>query len=146
MNSFKNFEAFRQSPKFNSVLYKRGTEQEIILLPTLRTFFQDDTLEPLPDGSHFDFKGKNKFVELKSRSCNRLTYQDTAIGVDKIDYAETLFLGGSKVYFVFQYTDGLYFWEYDPIQKLKLLRYGRIPPKGIPHWFVPVDILTPLIV
>lgn len=144
MNSFKNFETFKQSSKFNVEQYKMGFLAEINLLPTLRTFFRDESIEPLSAGSRFDFQGKNKYIELKSRNCNRLTYKDTAIGVEKINYAETLLLLGAKVYFVFQFTDGLYFWEYESIQKQTILRYGKIPTSGIPHWFIPGNKLTPL--
>jgi len=69
-------------------------------------------------------------VELKTRNCERLTYQDSMIGANKLaeawqkwykDWIETLFL--------FQYTDGLYYvaplkWE-TPRKDYKAWRFDR---------------------
>ena len=70
MNPFQDFAAFQNSPQFNAKLFKIGTKQELLMLPTLKQFFNDDTLVQLPDGSHLDFVGKNQFIELKTRYIN----------------------------------------------------------------------------
>ena len=140
MNPFKDFESFKQSSNFNSKNYQVGTLEESILLPTLCTVFYDTTLRSLPEGSLFDFQGHNKVIELKSRLCKRNTFKDTAIGASKIAYAKQQH--HLKIYFVFQFLDGIYYWEYDPSIKL---RSGKIPTTGIPHWFIPVEILIPVI-
>ena len=138
MNSFENFETFKQSYKFNKQKYDLGILAEKEVLPVLRKFFKDDSLKPLSDGSHFDFKGQNKIIELKSRTCNRHTYRDTAIGVQKISYAKQ---SSVDVYFIFQFIDGLYYWKYNPTDYLRL---GAISTSGIAHLFIPVVLLTQL--
>ena len=138
MNSFTNFENFKNSVKFNKERYDLGIKAEIEQLTTLQQFFKDDTIIPLPEGSHFDFEGNNLLIELKSRRCNRLTFCDTAIGVQKILYAKECH---ENVYFVFQFNNGLYYWKYDPTVELRM---GVISSSGIPHWFIPVEKLTPL--
>jgi hypothetical protein len=140
MNSFENFESFKNSSKFHKSQYHLGISQEAALFPTLKAFFNDDTLEPLPDGSYFDFTGSNKLIEMKSRTCHRLTYSDTAIGVQKIEYASYT---DKDVYFVFKFANGLFYWKYDRKEEL---RYGMIPTTGIPHFFIPTSILSPMIV
>ena len=143
MNSFQDFAAFQNSPEFNQELYDLGTDEEVLMLPTLKQFFNDDTLVRLPDGSHLDFVGKRKFIELKSRYINRLKHDDTAIGVDKIKQVRILHLQGVTSYFVFKFLDGTYYWQFDPTQRLG---YRRLPPREILHYFIPIDKLTPLIV
>ena len=138
MNSFTNFENFKNSVKFNKERYDLGIKAEKEQLTTLRQFFKDYTILALPDGSHFDFVGNDLLIELKSRRCNRLTYSDTAIGVQKILYAKQCH---ENVYFVFQFNNGLYYWKYDPTVELRM---GVISTSGIPHWFIPVEKLTPL--
>ena len=140
MNPFKNFETFKQSPKFNKERYTLGVKAEEEQLHTLRQFFNDDSIIPLPEGSTFDFQGTNKLIELKSRRCKRTAFPDTAIGVPKISYAKQC---KEVVYFVFKYTDGLYYWKYD---KNIQLRLGAISTSGIPHWFIPISLLSPMIV
>ena len=139
MNPFKNFETFKQSLKFNKERYALGVKEEEEQLNTLRQFFNDDIIVPLPEGSTFDFQGKNKLIELKSRRCKRTAFPDTAIGMPKISYATQC---QEDVYFVFNYTDGMYFWKYD---KTIPLRLGAISTSGIAHWFIPIKLLSPLI-
>ena len=139
MNPFKNFETFKQSLKFNKNQYALGVKAEEEQLNTLRQFFNDDIIVPLPEGSTFDFQGKNKLIELKSRRCKRTAFLDTAIGVPKISYAKQC---QEDVYFVFKYTDGLYYWKYD---KTIPLRLGEISTSGIAHWFIPIKLLNPII-
>ena len=139
MNSFENFQSFKNSPKFNKSQYKLGIIEEAALLPTLQEFFKDQTVTPLPDGSYFDFEGDHKLIEIKSRTCHRLTYSDSAIGVQKIEYASNT---NKDVYFVFKFANGLFYWKYDRTEEL---RYGLIPTTGIPHFFIPTSILSPMI-
>ena len=139
MNPFRNFETFKQSLKFNKNQYALGVKAEEEQLHTLRQFFNDYSIVPLPEGSTFDFQGTNKLIELKSRRCKRTAFPDTAIGMPKISYAKQC---QEDVYYVFKYTDGMYFWKYD---KTIQLRLGAISTSGIPHWFIPIKLLSPLI-
>ena len=134
--SFCNFEKFRKTKNFNNKLYLEGTKREKVLLPLLQTYFKDPMIHSLPEGDVFDFKGKQKLIELKSRKNNRLTYPDTAIGMNKINAAQQ---SSDEVFFVFEFLNGLYYWKFD---KSIDLRIGYI--NDIAHYFIPVNILTPI--
>ena len=136
---FHNFNKFTKSVKFNSARYEYGVKEENRLLVPLQQFFNDDTLRPMPDGSKFDYRGKGKFIELKSRTCKRTTYDTTCIGVTKIEYAKQHF-HQSDFFFVFQFIDGeIWYWKYNPEQPLS---YHHIC--NIPHYFIPISYLLPI--
>ena len=58
----------------------------------------------------FDFACENCYVELKTRKCELNKYPSTMIGMNKIDYASHT---NRPVYFVFAFTDGMYYWKYN---------------------------------
>ena len=135
--NYPNFHKFKKSVRFNTKLYEMGTKEEHKLLLPLRKFFKDETLQHLPEGSRFDFMGEGKFIELKSRTCKRTTYDTTCIGVTKIEYAKQHF-HQSDFFFVFQFIDGeIWYWKYNPEQPLT---YHNI--FNIPHYFILVSYLT----
>ena len=134
---FKGFNNFKKSTRFNAKLYEMGTKEEHKLLLPLKQFFKDDTIEPLPEGSKFDFVGEGIYVELKSRTCKKNTYETTCISVCKIEYAK-LHCHESDFYFVFNFLDGVYYWKYNQEQPLS---YNNI--YNIPHYFIPITYLSP---
>lgn len=119
--------------------YELGRVAEIEVIDTLKIFFEDPTICPLPEGDLFDFCGKDKRIELKSRSVYRLTYEDTAIGVGKIN-ASKLMHNIIDDYYVFKFVNGLYYWKYSPNSSLRL---GSI--NGTQHYFIPVTDLIKII-
>ena len=136
---FHNFNKFTKSVKFNSARYEYGVKQENKLLVPLQQFFNDDSLRPMPDGSKFDFVGKGKFIELKSRTCKITTYDTTCIGVTKIDYAKQQ-SHQYDFYFVFQFIDGsIWYWKYNPEQPLSI---SAICNKL--HYLIPISYLIPI--
>ena len=135
---FPKFNDFKKSVRFNKELYEFGIEEEKKVIDTLRLFFKDDSIMHLPEGYAYDFIGKDKLIELKSRQNKLLTYIDTAIGINKIK--EAGYYHG-EVYFVFKFLDGLYYWKYDPEQKL---RKGYI--NTTLHYFIPISVLLPVII
>ena len=47
----------------------KAKEYEMKYLSTLQTFLGDDTITNIPDTfSQFDYKGNNKFIEMKQRN------------------------------------------------------------------------------
>lgn len=130
MNSF---ESFKKSKSFKTELYNLGVLEEKLILPHLKTYFMDDTIIHLPEGHPFDFKGKHKIIELKTRTVASTTFKDTAIGINKINYAKN-YSGDS--YFVFKFTDSIYYWKYD--SKLKLREFEI---SGVLHYFIPMNEL-----
>ena len=128
----EQFNIFKKSPRFNKERYELGLVAELEVLDTLREFFEDGTIFPLSEGHQFDFTGKNKKIEFKSRSVYRLTYEDTAIGVQKINKSRSM-EGIEDHYYVFKFVNGLYNWKYD---STLFLRQGKI--NGINHFFIDV--------
>lgn len=131
----EQFARFKKTPQFNKKLYDLGRIAEVEVLDTLKVFFNDKSIIPLPEGHSFDFEGVNKYIELKSRRVYRLAYEDTAIGRTKIHKA--LADKSRDYYFVFKFINGLYYVKLDETVQLRL---GDI--KGISHYFISVSILT----
>ena len=91
--------------------YKFGTSNEAKLKPKLEQFFgcdftQKDRYAP------FDFYGnkdhKEVQLELKTRKCKVNTYPTTFINHSKI-----LKITDEETYFIFNFTDGVYYIKYD---------------------------------
>ena len=135
---FHNFDKFKKSVKFNATRYEYGVKEENRLLQPLQEFFRDHTITPLPEGYKFDFMGEGKYVELKSRTCRKSTYATTCISDYKVYYAKK-HCHQSDFYFVFNFTDGLYYWKYNQEQPFST---GTI--YDIPHYFIPTSYLMPM--
>ena len=136
--NFYNFNIFKKSVKFNATTYAYGVKEENRLLIPLQQFFNDDTLRPMPDGSKFDFMGKGKYIELKSRTFCKDKYDTTCISVCKIEYAKRN-CHNYDFYFVFNFTDGVWWYKYD---KDKQLFTSNI--FGVTHYFIPISYLKPM--
>ena len=102
--------------------YTFGLKKEIELLPTIRKFFNDETIIKLDDYNIFDFKGDSKYIELKSRNCNYNKYPTTMIGYNKIKKALEL---NEDIYFIFNFTDGIYYFKFDKNIQLEIKQGGR---------------------
>ena len=132
-----NFQEFRRTNKrFNKETYAYGIAHEKVLLPLLRLYFDDDTIIRTPE---------DKYIELKSRTCRKNMYPDTAIGLPKIKQARNDYTT-TQYYFVFNFTDGTYVWKYDP---KVILREGMIKAGTaeffVKHYFIPTSLLQPLV-
>lgn len=134
----EQFARFRKSHQFNEKLYNIGRVAEAEVIDKLRTYFDDEFLHALPEGDTFDFIGTTKFIELKSRTVYRFTYEDTAIGVKKIEKA--LADTQNDYYFVFKFVNGLFYIKLD---KTVPLRLGKI--NNIEHYFISVKQLTEIL-
>ena len=125
--------------------YHYGINKEIQLLPQLQSFLNDNTIYKLENSNVFDFKGDNKFIELKSRNNNYSKYPTTMIGLNKIKKASTL---QEYVYFFFCFNDGLYYWLYDKDCELEIKRAGRFDrgrPEINEYCFIPIELLQKVI-
>jgi hypothetical protein len=105
--------------------YEFGKQNEINLLCHLQKYFNDDKIELLENYSTFDYKGTNKFIELKSRNNTYSKYSSTMIGTNKIKDAAIYHNNGYDVFFIFNFTDGIYYWKYTPNNNLIKLKGGR---------------------
>jgi hypothetical protein len=126
-----------------------GIRSEINLLDTFKTFFNDQTLVRTSESSIFDYEGNNILVELKTRTNKKDKYPDTMIGLNKVKKASAMMKKNSEleVYFVFSFTDGLYYWKYDAKHPLKVQQGGRTDrgrQEIKSYAFIEVDILSKL--
>ena len=102
--------------------YNFGIKKEIQLLPTIKDYLKDNTIYKLENCNEFDFKGDNKYIELKSRRNKYNKFSSTMIGLNKIEKASTL---DEYVYFFFSFEDGLFYWLYDKDYELEIRQAGR---------------------
>ena len=128
---------------FNSD-YIVGRASEEKYLPCLQNAFNDETLSHTKCKSDiFDYIGNNKYIELKTRSFEHTKYPDTMIGLNKIKYAQAN--PDKEFYFVFAFTDGLYYYKYNPDDTLNYRKGGRVDRgyKEIKEYaYIPIYLLT----
>lgn len=135
----KTFQDFKTDASFHTERYQKGLQDEQLVLPLLRMCFQDESIELFEEGFVFDFYGKDKVIEFKARTNSSRDYYDTAIGANKIRSSKTLHGKNLEVYFVFKFTDGVFFWKFDPTVALR-----QFPINKIDHYFIPRTLLTPI--
>jgi hypothetical protein len=127
--------------KFFKKAYLEGRVNEELYLPHLIKEF--GTLSHTTNKfEKFDFIGDNKYIELKTRTVEKDKYPDTMIGLNKIEYAR---LNSDKeFYFVFAFTDGLYYWKYNTDDQLNYRSGGRFDRgcKEIKQYaYIPINLL-----
>ena len=103
--------------------FNKGTQSEIDILPKLKIHFLDETIERSLDRyAIFDYtNNKDLLIELKTRNCEYEKYDETMINVIKINKSKKL-SKTHNIYFLFLFTNGLYYWKYD-INELDKLTY-----------------------
>jgi hypothetical protein len=91
---------------------KLGAINENKVFPTLSSFFNTDLKKTPNKFNLFDWTNTTNtiFVELKSRRISYNKYDTTIIGLNKI---KTCTNPNVCYYFVFLFTDGLYYIKYD---------------------------------
>jgi hypothetical protein len=124
--------------------YNFGLKKEVEILEIIKKYFNDDTIIKLNKYNVFDFKGIS-YYELKSRNNEYNKYSSTMIGNNKIIKASQL---DDDVYFLFSFTDGLYYWKYDKNYKLEIKKGGRFD-RGLSeindYAFIPIEILIKIV-
>jgi len=93
--------------------YNFGIKAEDLLLQKFCDTFgnvQKSKQETTP----YDYLGENIYIELKTRRNTKDKYDTTMIGKNKIDWASSIIKEKpeTKIYFAFNFLDGLYYWEY----------------------------------
>jgi hypothetical protein len=134
--------------------YEFGVNSEKNTLRTLRILLDDDSL-----GHHYDkysvldfnSKNYNLICEVKGRRVSSRSYPTTMIGANKTDLARKLYQKGKTILFFFDFSDGLYYFDFkdfDTISKHKWFsrKMGGTTKRGLPemkvHNFIPVCLLT----
>ncbi len=134
-------------------IYKRdynfGINEEEKLKPKLETFFKLNLTKTKGKYNLFDFIGENIYIELKSRKNTKNKYPTTIIGYNKIEKANELIKDGNKVFFIFNFTDSLDFYEYKGYACIKnynqkmVSRKDRPGHKGCNYLEIPIkDLLN----
>ena len=124
---------------------KYGLQKELEFLPVIKNFFNDPTIYKLDKNNEFDFKGDNKFIELKSRRNNYKKYPTTMVGLNKFEKASKLM---EEVYFMFSFDDGLYYYKYEKADQFEIKQGGRFDrgAREIKDYvFIPVENLLKII-
>lgn len=118
-----------------------GTQKEILLKPLLETFWGKE-LTATKHYDTYDFIGKDITIELKSRRTEYSRYPTTIVSKNKIDKISQ----GEKVVFVFNFTDGIYYWEYteNDYDTIMIKRKDRPKTKPRPHLAIPIKDLVKL--
>ena len=94
--------------------------------------------------AHSTDRKRSAFVEIKSRRNAKDAYEDTMVPSVKIEKALNLIRLGHKVYFVFNFTDGIFFIDLEKAT----VRFGKNArtDRGaleLGHYaFIRVDLLT----
>lgn len=89
-----------------------GIDNEVNVLEVLQNYLQT-TLQRSGGYAVMDYTnpGKTIYVELKSRRIKHDTYKSALIGYNKVQFCKN---STADCYFVWLYTDGLYWCKYDP--------------------------------
>ena len=84
---------------------------------------------------------KDMFFEIKSRRNKHNTYDSTMIGQNKIEFAKCL---NKPVIFVFVFSDGVYYYDFDINDKFTTSTGGRNDrgkPEYKQYYFIPTNRL-----
>lgn len=126
-----------------------GTKQEIKQLKKITTFFNDNLRKSEKKYQRWDFEGDTHIYELKSRNNKLYHYPDTLIAEDKILSPKQL--NGKKQIFLFNFTDGIYYIEYDKnvFKNIRCEMYVRNKRNDYndiekPYYFIEVWRLKPM--
>ena len=116
---------------------------------TLETFFGRGLIKT-GDYDPMDFTdvGKTIFIEMKTRRIPHNQYPTALIGKNKVDFCR---VSNAECYFVFVYTDGLFYIKYDPALFSTFvcedfergMREGGIQPKQL-FYYIPHTALSPM--
>jgi len=125
-----------------------GEAQEDIIKPKIESFF-DVGFEKTSKNNEFDYINKDKkiIIELKSRTNKKDKYPTTIIGNNKWCKAQKLLEQGWEIFFFFNFTDVLCYYEFKnqaDIVKSKGGRTDRGRPEIKYYRYIPVSDLVEL--
>ena len=118
-----------------------GTKYELPVIDLLSNHFGEDIAKATDRYSPFDAYSPTTKYEIKSRRNKYSAYPTTIVAVNKTRTE-------GRLVFVFHYTDGLYYIEYDPVKfsKYEVRNVSAIRSYGkrteTPHFFIPIGDLT----
>lgn len=118
--------------------YQFGKKAEKDILPILQEFFKREIKEYTERFSKFDFYDEIYNYELKTRTNSYNKFPTTMITENKVS-------GEKKQIFIFNFTDAIYYIEYDKevfetFQRQKFSRAG-LKQDEKSHIYIPIDKL-----
>ena len=120
--------------------YAYGKAKELDILPLIRAFFKRDIQQYPNQYDDFDFYDEETEYEVKSRTNTYSKYPTTMITQNK-----TQKITSKKVKLLFNFTDGLYYIEYDKEQfsKYQTKMFSRAGEKWDEklHIYIPISDL-----
>ena len=128
--------------KFNKELWEYGRKIEDEVLPIANELFDCDFKRNDNDiYDILDFKDENKkvIVEVKGRKIPHDKYTDTIITASKVTEGYHQIDQGYKVYFIFVFTDKIYWYELKEDAEFDCRFTGT---NCIKHYMIPVSNLT----
>jgi hypothetical protein len=130
-----------------------GIKSEANTLKTLKILLDDDTLQHYANKySVLDFHStEHKLIcEVKGRRVSSKTYSTTMIGANKLEFARKLNLEGNTILFFFDFTDGLYYFDYKDFHTISQHKWyskkiGGTNKRGLSeykvHNYIPICLL-----
>jgi len=104
---------------------KFGWDREDIMKPYIEKELNTEINKYSNQFEIFDYYNDDLEIELKSRRVKHNQYPSTMIGVNKYIKGKKYIKNGKKVYFFFNFTDGLYVYELKENSNLEIKTGGR---------------------
>ena len=121
-----------------------GLANELPVIEKLTIHFENEVVKSKGGYCNYDAEDSSSIYEIKSRRCSSKTYATTIIPVKKT----LIDTKNKRLVFVFAFSDGLYYIVYHKelfttfqIKNIHTYRNGIIE-LPLPHYFIPVDLLT----
>jgi len=118
-----------------------GLRNQPLVIRSLIQYFDEDIIETTNKFSQYDAYSVTTLYEIKCRRCLYNQYNTTIIPVHKTHNIN------QRLVFVFKFTDGLYYIEYnqelfDTFDKknIKVYRQGSLPTPVL-HYHIPIELL-----
>jgi hypothetical protein len=116
--------------------YKFGCQNQKIVFPKIKSFFNRDIKENLNQYDKYDFEDNLYNYELKTRKNTMNKYPDTMITLNKLNDEQ------KKLILLFSYTDKLTYIEYDK-ELFKTFRTNNFS-RAKQEWDEKVHIYIPI--
>lgn len=121
--------------------YKFGTAEEDRITPLLNDFFNREIKRSEDKFAKHDFYDDEYTYEVKSRTNTYNKYPTTMITQDKIFKQPN-----KKLILLFNFTDGLYYIEYDEEKfktyESKMFSRAKVSWNEKPHVYIPIEHLS----
>ena len=118
-----------------------GTLNEMKAEEYIPLYFKQTTLKKLSKFNKFDFEGDTALFEIKTRRNKLADYPTTMVGYNKILQAQKC---EKDVFFIFQFTDGNYYYKYNRCEIFEIKkggRYDRGKPESNYYYYIPIEKL-----